>query len=128
MGLKAIFQTAGRTAFRIAGDVKVPCTYTAVIDGDIEEPVDPVNGEEPVVDEPALWPVDVVFGQFSIMERVNSNIQPEDVPGTVLVEDMYGKPKRGHTVMRLDTMQVYSVIGYTADPAGVTYRLHLRGV
>lgn len=117
MGLKAIFQTAGRTVFRIAGDVKVPCTYTAVIDGDIEEPV-----------APALWTVDVVFGQFSIMERVNSNIQPEDVPGTVLVEDMHGKPKRGHTVMRLDTMQVYSVIGYTADPAGVTYRLHLRGV
>lgn len=119
MGLKAIFQTAGRTAFRIAGDVKVPCTYTAVIDGDIEEPVAPVN---------ALCTVDVVFGQFSIMERVNSNIQPEDVPGTVLVEDMQGKPKRGHTVMRLDTGEVYSVLGYTADPAGVTYRLHLRGV
>ena len=118
MGLKAIFQTAGRTAFRIAGDVKVPCTYTAVIDGYIEGPVAPVNGEE----------VDVVFGQFSIMERVNSNIQPEDVPGTVLVEDMQGKPKRGHTVMRLDTGEVYSVLGYTADPAGVTYRLHLRGV
>ena len=119
MGLKAIFQTAGRTVFRIAGDVKVTCTYTAVIDGDIEEPV---------VDEPALWTVDVVFGQFSIMERVNSNIQPEDVPGTVLVEDMQGKPKRGHAVMRLDTGEVYSVLGYTADPAGVTYRLHLRGV
>lgn len=120
MGLKAIFQTAGRTAFRIAGDVKVPCTYTAVIEGDIEDPVAPVN--------PALWTVDVVFDQFSIMERVNSNIQPEDVPGTVLVEDMHGKPKRGHTVMRLDTKEVYSVLGYTADPAGVTYRLHLRGV
>ena len=121
MRLKAIFQTAGRTAFRIAGDVKVPCTYTAVIDG-----------EEPVADEVALCTVDVVFGQFSIMERVagsaNSNIQPEDVPGTVLVEDMQGKPKRGHTVMRLDTGEVYSVLGYTADPAGVTYRLHLRGV
>lgn len=120
MGLKAIFQTAGRTAFRLAGDVKVPCTYTAVIEGDIEDPVAPVN--------PALWTVDVVFDQFSIMERVNSNIQPEDVPGTVLVEDMHGKPKRGHTVMRLDTKEVYSVLGYTADPAGVTYRLHLRGV
>ena len=116
MDLKAIFQAAGRTAFRIAGNVKTPCTYTAVIDGDIDEPVAPVKT------------VDVVFGQFSIMERVNSNIQPEDVPGTVLVEDMQGKPKRGHAVMRLDTGEVYSVLGYTADPAGVTYRLHLRGV
>ena len=114
--MKEIFQSAAKTAFKLAGNVKVACTYVAEEDNGIDAPTG------------ATGTVEVVFGEFGVLERANENVAPGDVTGLVLAHAMPAVPKRGHTVTRTDTGMQYSVVGYAADPAGATYRLHLRGV
>lgn len=116
MGMKAIFQNAAKTAFALSGDIKVACTYVAEEDDGIDATTGPSAT------------VEVVFGEFSVMERNNENVMPGDATGLVLVSSLPVVPKRGHTVTRKDTGMMFSVIDYTADPVGATYRLHLRGV
>lgn len=116
MALRSMIQKAAATAFKAVGDIKSQCTYDAFSDDGIAAP------------SSTAWPINVLFGEFSIMERNNEHVQPGDVVGTVLVAEMQCKPKRGHSITRTSDGAIFSVVGVTADPVDATYRLHLRGL
>lgn len=116
MGFRAIFQQAAKTAFKVAGDLIVPCVYEATVDTGFDETQ--IKTSNP----------DVLFGQFSMRERENNpSIQFGDVSGLIMTAGITAVPKDGDKLTDPSGV-MYWVVAYTSDPAGATYRLHLRKI
>ena len=113
MGLKGVFQAAGKVAFNVAGDVKRSCTYRSITKSGLSA----ISRE--------LFTVNVIFADFNTLEQAtNGNVQPGDTQAVVLVADMLAIPKAGDQLV--DGSDEYTVLSYTSDPAQVTYTIHVR--
>jgi len=115
MGLKAILKSAGKTAFKVAGDAKRTFTYTQTVDDGVAEVKETV------------FSVDAIMGEYShIVVAQSENILPGDVPATVLVADMQVIPEKGDILTEGD--ETFRVENFLKDPVGVTYELQLRSM
>jgi len=113
MGMQALLKAAAKTTLSVAGDIPVSCTYTQVVD-------DGINALSTT-----SFTIDVLLSDFLRSERMaDDNIQPGDVAGVVLFDDMSVKPVRGDKVE--GGGKNYRVVDYSVDPAKATYELHLR--
>jgi len=116
MGFRKLFQSAAKTAFKVAGDIPLKCTYTTEVDDGI------------TVATSTVLTLSVIFGEFSVEEKAtDKNYQPGDVTGSVLGSELTVKPVEGDKVITEDGVE-YRVIAYKQDPARAVVKLHLRTV
>lgn len=118
MGLQAIFQNAAKTAFGVAGDVKVKVDYVSVDDTGLDDAT-----------ERTVPQIEMLKGTFSLSTTLLSkseNVLPGDVLGTILAPAFPYKPKKGDRVIAPDA--IYHVEAADTDAAGATHELHLRTI
>lgn len=115
MGLRNLFQSAAKTAFKVAGDVVIKGIYTSNIDDGINAATSKVTA------------ISVLFGEFSVEEKAaNKNYQPGDVVGLVLGNELNDKPIEGDKLV-VESNE-YRVVAYSHDPARAVLKLHLRTI
>ena len=116
MGLRALFEKAAQTAFKVAGDVPVWCMYRQDRSDDLEQ------------DKPVEFAIQVLFGSISQLTiNTSEDILPNDCTGTVITQELKVTPERGDRVMTLDGRE-YRVIDSRVSAANILTWLHLRAL
>lgn len=121
MGLRSLFQRAAKTAFRVAGDVPVWCTYRQ----DASDELDSVA--------PFEFPVQVLFGRLTWEQMIRTplgdsqDILPGDCTATIRSDTMLVTPERGDTLSLLDGT-VYRIISWHRSMGDILLTLHLRAM
>jgi len=115
MGMQEVFQSAAKTAFNVAGNLRKDVTYISVTDTGL------------TAKSEASTAIKILFGNFSLLEmNMSEYLYPGDVRGTILTAGFPYTPKKGDKVVHGAT--TYTVENYDVDPANATYDLHLRTV
>jgi len=115
MGLKTIFKKAAKTAFAVAGDVKISVTFRNVTDNGFEDPVttDTV--------------IEVIRMEFEAEDYRELNfkelIQAYDFKLIALYDDMNSVDMNDKVF--IDTVE-YSIIGVDKDAADATWTIGIR--
>ena len=123
MGLRGVFQKAARTAFKVAGDVPVTCTYRQ----------DKSDALEQV--EPVEFPVQVLFGKLSweMSWKMNRDsgaamdLLPGDCAGTIRLDTMLVIPERGDTITHPGGT-VYRVVAKYVGMGDILLTVQLRAL
>lgn len=114
MGLRALFQNAARTAFKVAGDIPVMCVYRQDKSDDLEQI------------EPVEFSVQVLFGRIDWrMVTESKDVLPGDVTAIIRVSEMKVRPERGDTITTL-TGDRYRVVDFVDGMGDILVNLHVR--
>ncbi len=119
MGLKEDINNAVSEAF----DTDLADAAKTFLHRSIESSYDPSTGVARVILESQSRGV---FDAFTKAELADETILPTDVALTVLQSEMENIPKVDDEIIRNDTGVNYKVIGFSKDPADVTYVIQLR--
>ena len=114
MGLRALFQNAAKTAFRVAGDIPLWCTYRQDRSDDLEQT------------EPVEFQVQALFGRIDWrMITESKDVLPGDVTATIRDEQMQVRPERGDFITT-PTGDRYRVIDFIDGMGEILVNLHVR--
>ena len=114
MGLRALFENAAKTAFKVAGDIPVMCIYRQDKSDDLEQI------------EPVEFSVQVLFGRIDWrMATESKDVLPGDVTAIICASEMKVRPERGDAITTL-TGDRYRVIDFVDGMGGILLNLHVR--
>ena len=114
MGLRALFQNAARTAFKVAGDIPVNCVYRQDRSDALEQTA------------PVEFPVQVLFGRVDWrMITAGRDVLPGDATATIRAEEMQVRPERGDFITT-PTGAKWRVVDFVDGMGEILVNLHVR--
>jgi hypothetical protein len=114
MGLRALFQNAAKTAFRVAGDIPLACVYR-------QDKSDALSDAAPVE-----FPIQALFGRVDWrMITEGRDVLPGDATATVRAEEMQVRPERGDTITT-PAGAAWRVIDFADGTGEILISLHVR--
>lgn len=114
MGLRSLFQSAARTAFKAAGDIPLNCVYRQDRSDALEQSA------------PVEFPVQVLFGRIDWrMITESKDVLPGDVTAMIRAEQMQVRPERGDFITT-PAGEKYRVVDFVDGMGEILVNLHVR--